>query len=59
LIEEHGVIVHPGYFFDFETEGHVVVSLLTAPDIFENGIARLLKTVSPNRPATSSRIDRT
>ena len=43
LIEQHGVVVHPGYFFDFETEGHVVVSLLTAPDIFEKGVAHLLE----------------
>ena len=42
LVERHGVIVHPGYFFDFEGEGFLVVSLLTAPDIFAEGIARLL-----------------
>lgn len=45
LIEEHGVVVHPGYFFDFETEGHVVVSLLTGPDIFEEGITRLISSL--------------
>jgi aspartate/methionine/tyrosine aminotransferase len=43
LIEEHGVVIHPGYFFDFEAEGHVVVSLLTQPDIFEKGVAHLLE----------------
>lgn len=42
LIERHGVIVHPGYFFDFEGDGFLVVSLLTAPDIFDEGIGRLL-----------------
>ena len=47
LIERHGVVVHPGYFFDFETEGHVVVSLLTPPDVFENGVGRLLAAVQP------------
>jgi aspartate/methionine/tyrosine aminotransferase len=46
LIEQHGVVVHPGYFFDFATEGHVVVSLLTPPDVFENGVARLLEAVT-------------
>jgi aspartate/methionine/tyrosine aminotransferase len=45
LIEEQGVVIHPGYFFDFETEGHIVVSLLTPPDIFEKGVARLLSAV--------------
>jgi len=45
LIEEHGVVIHPGYFFDFESEGHVVVSLLTEPGIFEEGIARLISSL--------------
>lgn len=45
LIEEHGVVVHPGYFFDFETEGHLVLSLLTTPDIFEEGIGRLVSSL--------------
>ena len=42
MIEEHGVVIHPGYFFDFETEGYVVVSLLTAEKVFEKGVALLL-----------------
>jgi alanine-synthesizing transaminase len=49
LIERHGVVIHPGYFFDFETEGYVVVSLLTPPDTFEEGIIRLLETVNTAR----------
>ncbi|HEV8657525.1 MAG TPA: pyridoxal phosphate-dependent aminotransferase [Thermoanaerobaculia bacterium] len=38
---DKGVIVHPGYFFDFEREGYIVVSLLTQPDIFWEGIDRI------------------
>jgi aspartate/methionine/tyrosine aminotransferase len=45
LIEEHGVVVHPGYFFDFETDGYLVVSLLTEQAIFEEGIARLISSL--------------
>ena len=45
LIEEHGVIVHPGYFFDFETDGHLVVSLLTEPDVLARGIAAIAEVV--------------
>ena len=45
LIEEYGVAVHPGYFFDFETEGHLVVSLLTEPHTFSEGIARLISSL--------------
>jgi alanine-synthesizing transaminase len=42
LIEEHGVVVHPGYFFDFDADGYIVVSLLTEPEIFNEGIARII-----------------
>jgi alanine-synthesizing transaminase len=42
LIEEHGVVVHPGYFFDFDADGYIVVSLLTEPEIFNEGIARFI-----------------
>jgi len=42
LIEEQGVVVHPGYFFDFDADGYIVVSLLTEPEIFAEGIARII-----------------
>ena len=42
LIEEHGVVVHPGYFFDFDADGYIVVSLLTELEIFAEGIARII-----------------
>lgn len=42
LIEEHGVVVHPGYFFDFDADGYIVVSLLTEPEVFAEGIARII-----------------
>jgi alanine-synthesizing transaminase len=41
LTEEH-VLVHPGYFFDFERESFVIVSLLVEPSTFTRGVARLL-----------------
>jgi alanine-synthesizing transaminase len=45
LLERDGVVVHPGYFFDFETDGHLVISLLTEPRIFDEGVRRLLSAV--------------
>ncbi|MDQ6800179.1 MAG: pyridoxal phosphate-dependent aminotransferase [Acidobacteriota bacterium] len=45
LIERDGVAVHPGYFFDFETDGHLVISLLTDPGIFDEGVRRLLSAI--------------
>jgi aspartate/methionine/tyrosine aminotransferase len=41
-LEEHDVIVHPGYFFDFARDGYFVVSLLTPPAILEEGISRIV-----------------
>jgi hypothetical protein len=38
---ERGVLVQPGFFYDFETEAYLVVSLLTPPDIFEEGVRRI------------------
>jgi aspartate/methionine/tyrosine aminotransferase len=43
LLETHGVLVHPGYFFDFPSEAFLVVSLLTPPAEFREGIAGVLR----------------
>lgn len=42
LLEQDNVLIHPGYFFDFEKEGFLVVSLLTEPAIFQEGVVRML-----------------
>jgi alanine-synthesizing transaminase len=42
LARKDGVLVHPGHFFDFSSEGHLVISLLAKPEVFEEGIARVL-----------------
>jgi len=41
LLREQNVVVQPGYFFDFETEAFLVISLLTPPGIFVEGLRRL------------------
>jgi aspartate/methionine/tyrosine aminotransferase len=40
-LENDNVLVHPGYFFDFQAEGFLVLSLLPAPEIFREGFGRL------------------
>lgn len=45
LLERESVIVHPGYFFDFEREGYLVVSLLTPRDVFDEGVRRLARAI--------------
>ncbi len=42
LLEQHSVIVHPGHFYDFPREGHLVVSLITLADVFAEGIRRVM-----------------
>src|SRR5579863_330346 len=41
LLRDHDVLVQPGYFYDFESPGYIVISLLTPPDVFREGIGRL------------------
>ena len=46
LLAETGVLVHPGYFFDFATEDFLVLSLLPAPEVFAEGVRRLVAFLS-------------
>ena len=46
VLEEDHVLVHPGYFFDFERGAFVVVSLLPPPDQFRDGMTRVLARAS-------------
>lgn len=46
LLKHDGLLVQPGYFFDFETDGWLVVSLLTPPDVFSAGVDALERTLS-------------
>jgi alanine-synthesizing transaminase len=46
LLDHHSVSVHPGHFYDFSSEGHLVVSLLTPADDFKAGIAALLECLA-------------
>jgi len=47
ILEETHVLVHPGYFFDFDREGTIVISLLTEPGTFAEGLRRV--TMSAER----------
>ena len=46
LLREHQVLVQPGWYYDFEREPYVVVSLLTEPRVFAEGTARLVQYVT-------------
>jgi aspartate/methionine/tyrosine aminotransferase len=45
LLTQEGVLTQPGYFYDFESEAFLIVSLLTIPEVFREGIARLRRAV--------------
>ena len=42
LLNDHHVIVHPGFFFDFDREAYLVISLLPEVTLFEEGVHRVL-----------------
>lgn len=46
LLRDRGIHVFPGYFFDFEEEACLVVSLLTKGDLFRRGVCELLELAS-------------
>lgn len=43
LLERENVLVQPGYFYDFESEAYLVVSLLTETAAFREGLAAILR----------------
>ena len=45
FLEEDDVLIQPGYFYDFETEAFAVVSLLTRPEVFREGVSRILRRI--------------
>jgi len=42
LARDDGVLVHPGHFYGFPDEGHLVLSLLPNPGTFAEGIGKLI-----------------
>jgi len=42
LVREKSVLVHPGHFYDFPSDGYLVLSLITAEGEFREGIGRVL-----------------
>jgi len=43
LLERHGVLAHPGFFFDFARAGVLIVSLLAEPAELREGVARAIE----------------
>ena len=45
LLDEYDVLVQPGFFFDFESEAFLVLSLLPEPSTFAEGLKRLRSVI--------------
>jgi alanine-synthesizing transaminase len=45
LLEQESVLLHPGHFYDFPQDGHLVASLITPPQTFAEGLRRLLQMI--------------
>lgn len=43
LLKNDNTLVHPGYFYEFDREGFVVVSLLTPVETFQAGVSRMIE----------------
>jgi len=46
ILRKLSVLVHPGHFYDFPSDGHLVVSLITPTEDFGQGIRRILELLS-------------
>jgi alanine-synthesizing transaminase len=44
LLEKEGVYVHPGHFYDFPSDGYLIVSLIAPEREFAEGVKRLIST---------------
>jgi len=49
LLERENVLVQPGFFYDFEAEAFLVVSLLTAPGVFLDGMEKIRELAADER----------
>jgi aspartate/methionine/tyrosine aminotransferase len=44
LLRQKSLLVHPGHFYDFPSDGYLVLSLITPEAEFAEGIERLLES---------------
>jgi alanine-synthesizing transaminase len=46
MIRQASVLVHPGHFYDFPSDGYLILSLITPPLDFQEGSRRLLQLLN-------------
>jgi len=47
ILRKTRVLVHPGHFYEFPSDGFLVVSLICPPEAFHQGITRVLDCLEP------------
>jgi hypothetical protein len=45
ILAREGVLVHPGHFYDFRSEGFLVLSLLPAPQVFAEALQKVISRI--------------
>ncbi len=45
FLQEDRIFVHPGYFFDFDEEAFIIVSLLPPEEVFQSGVDGVLQRI--------------
>jgi alanine-synthesizing transaminase len=48
LLNQTGVLVQPGHFYDFSTDGFLVLSLISESQPFRTGVSRVLQFIATN-----------
>jgi alanine-synthesizing transaminase len=46
LLQRSGILVHPGHFYDFPGDGHLILSLIAVQKEFRSGIAAVLESAN-------------
>jgi alanine-synthesizing transaminase len=46
ILRKLSVLVHPGHFYDFPSDGYLIVSLITPPQNFRQGIAPVVELLN-------------
>jgi aspartate/methionine/tyrosine aminotransferase len=47
VLREESVLIHPGHFYDFPTDGYLILSLITPEAEFAEGVRRVLQMLNP------------
>ena len=46
ILRRASVLVHPGHFYDFPSDGYLIISLLATAHKFREGMERVLELVN-------------